>query len=439
MAEPPLLESLGAVTALLISILILFAVSRQTTRKSFQKRTFLFSLILLIAAVVSNILLTISLRTPAQDPSQALIFTKRVQGTFDLLFAISIGVFVLATAKPEIDSWKAFRAHLRHELPNPFLFYAAVQVVAIGALWATQPIPIDIGGGATRIAFPAVFLFLGGLAWITVLTYVPAMLLAHVRRVPARPSVKRDVYLIIGGVVGYAFFEFVVEVVLPYYAIDVRAAGFIVEVVLVGFVALALREKGFLEDLLMPQPEAALSTAPSFRLRRGHTYIVLEEKPVHSFEIFRDLVTHGAEGLCITRKPPKTVAQDYGLERTPILWLSRVANQKNCVRPSPPENVAVAVEHFMNAGQSPVVLLDGFEYLVAHNDFPSILALVHDLNENVSLRDSILLIPLDSRTISEREFALIKREVQVIEPPGGPRQPPRVEVDYPKVTRKGRG
>src|SRR5688572_28620766 len=112
MAEP-LLESLGAVTALFISILILSAVARQTTRKSLQKRTFLFSLVLLIAAVVSNILLTISLLTPAPDPSQALIFTKRLQGTFDLLFALSIGVFVLSTAKPEIDSWKAFVLHLR--------------------------------------------------------------------------------------------------------------------------------------------------------------------------------------------------------------------------------------------------------------------------------------------------------------------------------------
>src|SRR3989454_11655627 len=158
MAEPPLLESLGAVTALIISILILFAVSRQTTRKSFQKRTFLFSLILLIAAVVSNILLTISLRTPAQDPSQALIFTKRVQGTFDLLFAISIGVFVLATAKPEIDSWKAFINHIRGQLPNPFLFYVFVQFLAIAVLWMS-PIEVIVGGGANRIVVPSIFLF----------------------------------------------------------------------------------------------------------------------------------------------------------------------------------------------------------------------------------------------------------------------------------------
>jgi len=437
MAEPPLLESLGAVTALFISILILSAVARQATRKSFQKRTFLVSLILLIAAIVSNILLTIYLKTPASDPSQALITTKRVQGTFDLLFAVSIGVFVLATAKPEIDSWKAFATHLRQQFPNQFIFYSFTQVLAIAVLWASEfPVP---AGGTTRIEFPSIFLFTGGLAWVTVLTYVPFMLLSYIRKSQPRPSVKRDVYMIIAGVVGYTFFEFVVEVVLPYYAVDVRAAGFIVEMMLVALVAFAVREKGFLEDLLQPQAEAALTTAPSFQLRRGFTYLVLEENPAHSFEIFRDLVTHGAEGLCITRKPPKMVAQDYGLERTPILWLSRVATQKNCVRPSPPENVAMAVEHFISVGQNPVVLLDGFEYLVAHNDFPSVLALLHDLNENVSIRDSILLVPLDPRALNDREFALIRREVQVIEAPDGPHIPPRVEVEFQKSAKKARG
>ncbi len=418
--------------------MILSAVGRQATRKSFQKRTFLFSLILLIAAIVSNILLTLYVKGPAADPSQALITTKRVQGTFDLLFAISIGVFVLATAKPEIDSWKAFLDHIRKQLPNPFLFYGFVQVLAIAVLWMTEPVPITVGT-VTRIEFPSIFLFTSGLAFITVITYVPFMLLTYTRRIQARPSVKRDVYMIIAGVLGYTFSEFVVEVVLPYYAVDVRAGGFILEMGLVALVAFAVRQKGFLEDLLVPQAEAALSTAPSFQLRRGFTYLVLEENPAHSFEIFRDLVTHGAEGLCITRKPPKMVAQDYGLERTPILWLSRVANQKNCVRPSPPENVAMAVEHFISVGENPVVLLDGFEYLVSHNDFQSVLALLHDLNENVSIRESILLVPLDPKALSEREFALIKRELQVIEAPEGPRMGPRVEVEYPKVARRGRG
>jgi len=117
-------------------------------------------------------------------------------------------------------------------------------------------------------------------------------------------------------------------------------------------------------------------------------------------------------------------------------WLSRVATQKNSIRPSPPENVALAIEHFFGVGKESVVLLDGLEYLVAHNDFPSVLALIHDLNENVSLSDAILLLPLDSRAINEKEFALLKREIEIIIPPGASKLTPRVEVEVSKPPKR---
>ena len=107
---------------------------------------------------------------------------------------------------------------------------------------------------------------------------------------------------------------------------------------------------------------------------------------------------------------------EYGLERTPILWLSRVATEKNAVRPSPPEKVALAVEHFIEVSEHSVVLLDGLEYLVSHNDFGSVLALLHDLNESVAMREAILLVPFDPTAFIEREIALIRREVRLLGP-----------------------
>ncbi len=422
----PTVEILGAATALFISVLILSAVGRQTTRKSFQKRAFLTSVVLLIGAIVSNIFLTLYLKLPASDvtaAADALVLSKKVQGTFDLLFAITIGAFVLATAKPEIDSWRAFVTQFREQFPGSFLFYVFVQVLAIVALWLSQPIVSQLY--PPKIEQPAIFLFTGGLAWVTILVYVPFMLLSYIRRIHAPSSVAQEVYLIILGVCGYSVVEFVVEVVLPFYAIDARAMGFILEMALVGLVAFAARERRFLEDLLVPQSEASVATAPAYELERGLTYLIPDTATNHAFEIFRDLVTHGAQGLCLTRKPPKTVMEEYGLERTPILWLSRVANQKTCVRPSPPENVAMAIEHFLEVGKESVVLLDGLEYLIAHNDFSSILALLHDLNELVSISESILLIPIDPRTLGEREFALASRETRIISPPG---PSPKIDV-----------
>ena len=434
------MQILAAATALFLSVLILGAVLRQATRKSFQKYAFLASVVLLIGAIVSNILITIYLQQPAADvnaAASALLISKQVQATFDLAFAVTIGAFVLATAKPEIESRKAFMDYMRAEFPSPFLFYVFVQVLAIAVVWAFQAtVLIPPFPAVTQLEFSLPFLFTLGLEWVTVMVYVPFMLLTSARRIPARSTLKTDVYLIILGVCGFAVSEFIVEIILPSYAIDGRAGGFVLEMALVGLIAYSVRQRSFLEDLLVPQAEAQLATAPTYDIKRGFTYLVLEETPDHSFEIFKDFVTHGAQGLCITRKAPKVVMESYGLERTPILWLSRVATQKNSIRPSPPENVALAVEHFIGVGKESVVLLDGLEYLVSHNDFSSVLALLHDLNENVSLSDSILLVPLDAKAMNDKEFALIKREVEIIVPPGAPRISPRVEIEVAKPARR---
>src|SRR5207249_3278685 len=134
-----------------------------------------------------------------------------------------------------------------------------------------------------------------------------------------------------------------------------RPPGFILEMALVGLIAFGVRGESYLQELIIPEAEAHLLTKPTYTLDRGITYVVLERDAGQAFEIFKDLVTHGAQGLCITRRAPKAVMAEYSLERTPVLWLSRVATEKNAIRPSPPENVAMAIEHFIEASERPVV------------------------------------------------------------------------------------
>jgi len=236
------------------------------------------------------------------------------------------------------------------------------------------------------------------------------------RRTNPGLEVRRQTYLVVLGISGFAVGELLFEIVLPNYGIDLRAPGFVLEMALIALIAFAIREKSFLQELIVPAAETQALTKPTYQLERGRTYAILERDGAQAFEIFKDLVTHGAHGLCITRRPPKAVMLEYGLERTPILWLTRVANEKSSVRPSPPEKVALAVEHFIGMGENAVVLLDGFEYLITHNDFPTVLALLHDLNETVALHDAIMLIPMDPTAFSEREFAMIRRETTLLGP-----------------------
>ena len=411
---------LSAASALFLSGLIVIAIARQKTGRVFQKHVFLFATSLLVCAIISNVLISIYVTEPSQsgDPmalQDGIVLTKRVQATFDYLFGIAIGAFIVVATTPGITSRRDFFRYMNDEFPNSYVFYVFIMAITILTI-LISPVQV-ISTVPTVIAFEPYFLFINGFAVATLILYAPYRFITHMRRTKPGEEVRRDTYLMIVGIAGFAVGELLFEILLPnYFQIDLRAPGFVLEMALVGLIAFGIREKSFLQDLIVPEAEAHLLTKPTYTLDRGYTYAVLERDASHAFEIFKDFVTHGAQGLCITRRSPKAVMAEYGLERTPILWLSRVATEKNTVRPSPPEKVAIAIDHFVEVSENSVVLLDGVEYLVAHNDFASVLALLHDLNESVAMHEGILLLPLDPTTLSDREIALIRREIRLLGP-----------------------
>ncbi len=409
---------LSAASALFLSALIIVAIARQRTHRTFQKHVLLFAVSLLVCAVISNVLISIYITEPGQAFVQTLrdgiVLSKRVQATFDYLFGITIGAFIVVATTPGITSRKDFFRYMTNEFPSSYVFYVFIMAVTIITI-LVSPVQV-ISTNPTVISFEPYFLFINGFAVATLILYAPYRFIIHMRRTNPGQEVRRDTFLVIFGISGFAVGEFLFEILLPNFGIDLRAPGFIVEMALVGLIAFAVREKSFLQELIVPEAEAHLLTKPTYTLDRGYTYAVLERDASQAFEIFKDFVTHGTQGLCITRRAPKAVMTEYGLERTPILWLSRVATEKNAIRPSPPEKVALAVEHFIEVSEHSVVLLDGLEYLVSHNDFGSVLALLHDLNESVAMREAILLVPFDPTAFNEREIALIRREVRLLGP-----------------------
>ena len=409
---------MSAASALFLSVLVIIAIWRQKTHKVFQKHVLLFAIVLLTCAIVSNVMITIYVTQPGQsDPDalkQGIILSKRVQATFDYLFSITIGAWIVLATTPSITTRKDFAKYMSDEFPNSYIFYVFIMAMALASIAITSPTVTSTQ--PTTLSFEPYFLFVNGFAVGTLMLYAPFRFVSHLRKTNPGADVRRDTYLIIFGITGFAVGELLFEILLPNYSIDLRAPGFIVEMALIGLIAFAIREKSFLQELIVPEAEAHLQTKPTYDLERGFAYAILGRDGDEAFEIFKDLVTHGAQGLCITRRSPKLVMKNYGLERTPVLWLSRVASEKNSVRPSPPENVAMAIDHFVDIGQKGVVLLDGFEYLIAHNDFSSVLALLHDINEKLSVQDAILLLPLDPATFADREFALVRREVRLLGP-----------------------
>jgi hypothetical protein len=412
------LAYLSAAAALFLSALVILAIARQKTHKVFQKDVLLTATLLLTCAVISNVLISIYVTNNASSTLQTvrdgIILSKRVQATFDYAFSIVIGAFIVVATAPRITTGKDFVDWMTKEFPNSYVFYCFIMFFALATIYTSVPTVVQVY--PTVIEFEPYFLVINGAAVATLTLYAPYRFIGHIRKTKPHPSVRTDTYLIIVGVSGFAISELLFEIVFPNYGIDLRAPGFILEMGLLGLIAYATREKSFLQGLIVPVAERPVPSLPTYELARATTYAILERDGSKAFEIFCDLVTHGAKGLCITRRAPKAVVAKFHLERTPILWLNRVAADENSVRPSPPDKIARVVEQFVSFGSNAVVMLDGVEYLIAHNDFDSVLALIHDLNELVAVHDAILLLPLDPTAFQAREFALVCREASLLGP-----------------------
>lgn len=165
----------------------------------------------------------------------------------------------------------------------------------------------------------------------------------------------------------------------------------------------------------VPVAEGAEASDKAFDLETATSYLLKEDSPNVSYAIFKDYVTHGHEGICITRDFPAKVRKRFDLEKTPIIWLS-TSDTENTI---PPQNLSALfyqIENFLKKSENGIVLLSGLEYLISHNSYPSVLKFIQLLNEQIAIRDSILVVPLSPLTLEEKDRAMIERELTLYTP-----------------------
>ena len=163
-----------------------------------------------------------------------------------------------------------------------------------------------------------------------------------------------------------------------------------------------------------PGVEEEVKTTQKYTLRRGFSYLVEEESPQKSFDVFVDYVTHGVPGLCITRTNPRFVREGYSLRKTPFIWLSTLKTEEYTSTIDLTE-LSISVKDFIRKSMKGIVLLDGVEYLVTRFSFEEVLSFAQSLAEFVSMTDSLLMITLSPQTIDVKQLKLLEREMTLFE------------------------
>jgi len=166
------------------------------------------------------------------------------------------------------------------------------------------------------------------------------------------------------------------------------------------------------------EPEIKIKKIPSpkFKLMVGGTYLVLEhseEEVGEGFRIFKDILREGTSGFVITRTIPNKIEKRYNLEKIPIIWLSR-SKKKNTITPTNLGNIVDEIKEFITSNQNAIVMFDGLEYLIVHNDFDRVLKFLHSLRDEIAVQNARLIISLNPSTMTEDRVALLRKDLKLL-------------------------
>ena len=146
-------------------------------------------------------------------------------------------------------------------------------------------------------------------------------------------------------------------------------------------------------------------------LDRGYCYLVKEDKPDLSFELFEDLA-EDTDSLWITRIYPEKLTEKLKGGRPQLIWLSHTPGKGHC-HPSALSSLSRIILSTLE--KDGTVLLDGLEYLSVHNGFNQALIFLERINEFTMQRQGVVVIPINPAAFNQRELALLERNIRVLE------------------------
>ena len=186
------------------------------------------------------------------------------------------------------------------------------------------------------------------------------------------------------------------------------------------FIAYAVVRYRYL--VIEPVTELRTSRAPRHRLERGLNYLVLENGRSAAMGAFREIVST-TPGLCVTGLAPSRVAARFGLERTPILWITQVSGEPRTVRPNALDFELVhTVVKFLRENPGTAVLLDDLDYLATLAGFDAVARFLKRVTNQASASKGTVIVAAGHGTFSPDQLVLLRgcvdRVLDVQEAPG---------------------
>lgn len=160
-----------------------------------------------------------------------------------------------------------------------------------------------------------------------------------------------------------------------------------------------------IEDIsvLKEKEEELKSQLLKFKVEDGKMYLIKEKVPRLSQTVFEDLTKVGYNGFIVSRTPKKNF-NNHIKEKIAFFQLT----EKN--------NFETLLNVMIETPRKSVFLFDRLEYLFLKEGFEIVTKFIFKINEMVYFNNLVVLLSVDTSTLTEREIAVIEKETHALEP-----------------------
>lgn len=146
-----------------------------------------------------------------------------------------------------------------------------------------------------------------------------------------------------------------------------------------------------------------------FKIDDGSLYLIKEQTPLLSKEVFKDLKRIGYDGLIFSRTPEHEIRQILRDEYE-FKWLAKATLEKK-------SSIFQEIKNkLLTLLPRSVVLIDRLDYLISLNSFEETIKFIFSLREIAILSGIVILLSLDENTISLIELKKLEKETREVNP-----------------------
>lgn len=287
---------------------------------------------------------------------------------------------------------------------------AIVLLFIFNLIFSVQDIQMSQWG--YRVALTSKFFFIG--IWFLA-TSIFAIFNFFSGYIQSKTTIERIQikHIFYGGSLG-VIISIVTNIVAPISGVEVFPIGSIALSLFAIFIGATILKYNLFrfKPMVKPAVEKKKSGKKIYKLEPSKSYFVREERDDHGYEIFTDQITHGLNGLCVTKYPPQKIRDKYSFEKTPILWFTfKKSNEKNIVNPKKLDAELVPqVQDFVKNGKQTMVYIDHFDQILLVRGFERTLQLISDIKTICEENQAILLLSINPTMFDEKQLLILEKE-----------------------------